>query len=438
MELFGNQSNTTIKPLAERCRPKSFKDFYGQEHIVGKGGIIQSMIQKRALRSLILWGPPGSGKTTLAHLIAIECNVELFVLNAISSGVSDVRKVIEKGKVQSEHYGRQCILLIDEIHRFNKGQQDSLLHAVEQGEVVLIGATTENPSFEVNPPLLSRCQVLQLKSLDHDHVKTIIQSAIQNDPTFNKLSIEINDESLEKIALLSNGDARVALKILESSIELSLNQNNHHVISPDLIEKASQKRIPYHDKQGEYHYNVISAFIKSMRGSDPQAALYYLAVMLEGGEDIEFIARRMIILASEDIGNADPQALILASSCLTAIKNIGMPEARIILSQVVAYLSAAPKSNSSYTAIEQALSTVRDREYDIPFHLRNAPTKLMKDLKYGKNYQYPHNFDQHFVKENYLPDELQGKIFYQPTDQGYEKQIRAYLTYLWGENYDID
>ncbi len=434
MELFNNpsQASSKLKPLAERVRPTSFDQFFGQKHLLEGKSLVPTMVKRQSLRSLILWGPPGSGKTTLAHVIAQESKLEMFSLNAISSGVQDVRKVIEKGSLQAKHYNRQILLFIDEIHRFNKSQQDSLLHAVEHGDVVLIGATTENPSFEVNSPLLSRCQVLKLKALDSEDIKKVIHSAIHGDTILKDMNIQIDDEALEVLIQWANGDARIALNTLEGSIEMAEKKGSITPIDKDHVQQATQKKAILYDKKGDFHYDVISAFIKSMRGSDPQAALYYLAVMLEGGEDIEFISRRMIILASEDIGNADPQALILSTSCLTAIQNIGMPEARIILSQTVSYLASAPKSNACYIAVKRAMKSVQEKGYDVPMHLRNAPTKLMKEMGHGKGYQYPHDHDGHFVHETYLPDLAQGEVFYEPSDQGYERDIKTRLKDLWG------
>jgi len=434
MELFekGNQGDSKLKPLAERMRPARLNGFIGQEHMVSSGGIIQTMIDRRNLRSVILWGPPGSGKTTLAHIIARESGVEILCLNAISSGVQDVRKAIEQGRAHGQFHGKQMILFIDEIHRFNKSQQDSLLHAVETGDIVLVGATTENPSFEVNSPLLSRCQVLQLKGLEDDNIHTLIQKAITEDDILKSKEVKLSGDASHSLIHRANGDARVALNILETAVEIGFSGKSPVNLEVEHIQEAAQRRIPLYDKKGEYHYDVISAFIKSLRGSDPSAAVYYMAVMLDGGEDIEFIARRMVILASEDVGNADPQALILATSCLTAIQNIGMPEARIILSQTACYLAAAPKSNASYLAIKEALKAVKEKGSDVPLHLRNAPTKLMKELGYGKNYQYPHDFENHFVREEYLPDGIKGLRFYNPSNQGQEKDIGMRLRELWG------
>ncbi|MDH4128279.1 MAG: replication-associated recombination protein A [Spirochaetota bacterium] len=438
MELFetNKKESEKLTPLAERCRPKSLSSFLGHEHLVGDGGIIKIMIQKGTLRSLILWGPPGTGKTTLAHIIATESERELFILNAISSGVQDVRKVIEKGKLQVKHYNNQVVLFIDEIHRFNKSQQDCLLHAVECGDIILIGATTENPSFEINSPLLSRCKVLQLKPLSSNNIKNVIQSALKNDMILNKLVVNIENDSFETLIQLANGDARIALNILESALDNSkIAENNTHTITKQIVLNAAQKKMTTYDKKGEYHYNVISAFIKSIRGSDPHAAVYYLAVMLDGGEDIEFISRRMIILASEDVGNADPMALILATSCHTAIKNIGMPEARIILSQTVIYLASAPKSNSSLLAINKAMESVKTNGCDVPLHIRNAPTKLMKDIGYANEYKYPHDYKNHFIHETYLPESVKNEKFYIPSDIGQEKKIKEWLNNLWGGTY---
>ncbi|MEJ5261977.1 MAG: replication-associated recombination protein A [Ignavibacterium sp.] len=415
-------------PLAERIRPKTISEFVGQTHLLGEGKPIRLMIENDTLSSFILWGPPGTGKTTIARIIANQTSSEFFSLNAVSSGVKDVRNVIELAE-QNKKIGKRTILFIDEIHRFNKAQQDALLHSIESGLLILIGATTENPSFEVIPALRSRARVFVLNELSKDDLNKIIEYALSKDEFISSLNIKSIDKDF--LIYLSGGDARILLNILEASIIQEINKEEI-ILTKEIFENVVQRKNILYDKAGEEHYNVISAFIKSIRGSDPDAALYWLARMLEGGEDPLFIARRLIILASEDIGNASPNALVLAEAAFSAVDKIGMPEARIILAQCVTYLASAPKSNASYLGIEKALEEVRKNPLaQVPLHLRNAPTKLMKELGYGSDYKYAHDYQNHFVEGNYLPDELSGKQFYFPTEQGQEKKIKEWLKQLW-------
>lgn len=417
-----------MKPLAERVRPKNLEEFIGQEHLLGKDKILYKLLNTGNIFSMILWGPPGCGKTTLAKIIANKIDAEFHQISAISSGVREVREIIQIAE-DNLKFGKRTILFIDEIHRFNKAQQDSLLHSIENGVLILIGATTENPSFEIISPLLSRCKVLVLNKLSNDDLRKILHQAITKDEILRKLKIKILDEDF--LIDQSNGDARILLNILELAVGF-FNQDDEIIITKEIISEVIQKKKVDYDKLGEEHYNLISAFIKSIRGSDPDAAVYYLARMLEGGEDPLFIARRMIILASEDIGNASPNALVLATSTFQACHFIGMPEARIILSQCATYLASQPKSNASYLAIEKALEDVHNYpNYPVPLHLRNAPTKLMKDLEYGKEYKYAHNFNGHFILEDYLPDEIRNRQYYFPTDNGQEKFIKERLKTIW-------
>lgn len=415
-------------PLAERVRPKSLDDFKGQKEILGVGKPIRLMIENDTLGSFILWGPPGSGKTTIAKIIAEKTGAEFFQLNAVSSGVKDIRGVIERS-IENKNHHKRTILFIDEIHRFNKAQQDALLHSVESGSLILIGATTENPSFEVIPALRSRARVFVLNDLNKEELSQILENAVNKDEFLSQFKIEEMDT--EFLIYLSGGDARSMLTILEAAFIQEMNSDQIK-ISKEVLENVVQKKNIFYDKSGEEHYNIISAFIKSIRGSDPDAAIYWMARMLEGGEDPLFIARRMIVLASEDIGNASPNALVLAEAAFSAVEKIGLPEVRIILAQCVTYLASSPKSNSSYQAIEGALAEVRNGNlYPVPLHLRNAPTKLMKALSYGKDYKYAHNYENHFIEENYFPNELDGKQFYFPTENGQEKKIKEWLKFLW-------
>lgn len=388
------------------------------------------MVEKDELRSFILWGPPGVGKTTLARIIANQTKSEFFSLNAVSSGVKDVREVIAKAEEYQRSFKR-TILFIDEIHRFNKAQQDALLHSVEEGTITLIGATTENPSFEVISPLLSRMRVFVMEPLGKAELEKILEQTLAQDELITKDTVTIEDK--EYFFLLSGGDARKLLNGLEVAFQITL-PDSHGVrhLTKEILEEAFQRRYSLYDKKGEFHYDIISAFIKSMRGSDPDAAVYWLARMLEGGEDPKFIARRMIILASEDIGNADPVALMLAVDAFTAVDYVGMPEAQIILSHVASYLASAPKSNAAVVAIGEAMNDVRQfPNLPVPLHLRNAPSKLMKELNYGKEYKYAHDYDQNFVEQQNLPDQLKDKIYYRPTENGREKQIKERLESLW-------
>jgi putative ATPase len=430
-DLFEIKDNID-SPLAERMRPLTLDEFAGQKHLVGKGKPVRLMIEKNDVVSMIFWGPPGVGKTTLSLIIANSVKADFIQLSAVSSGVKDVRDAIEKAEKNQKYYQKRTILFIDEIHRFNKAQQDSLLHSVEKGLLILIGATTENPSFEVISPLLSRCRVYVLEELNKNDFEKIIDNALHNDEILKLEKIFIPDRNF--LIKLSNGDARRLLNGIELALKLCIiDKDGVSVLSNEILKESFQTNYIKYDKNQEEHYNIISAFIKSIRGSDPDAAVYWLARMLKGGEDPKFIARRMVILASEDIGNADPYAITLATNVFTAVNYIGMPEARIILSQAAVYLASCPKSNAAYMAIENAYGDVNDLPaYDVPMHLRNAPTKLMKELGYHKGYKYAHSFDNHFVDMQYLPDELKDKIYYNPTDIGAEEKFRIYLEKVWG------
>lgn len=414
-------------PLAERMRPRSLSEFIGQEHLVGPGRVLEQMIQSGKASSIIFWGPPGVGKTTLAQIIASSLSIPFFTLSAIDSGVKEVRAVIEQAR-KAGH----ALLFIDEIHRFNKAQQDSLLGAVEKGIITLIGATTENPSFEVISALLSRCQVYVLKALSEDDLKLLVNQALAKDEWLKKHEVQM--EEWEALLQLSGGDARKLLNLLELVVA-SLPEGSH-VINNTLVQDVIQNKMALYDKNGEQHYDIISAFIKSMRGSDPNAAVYWLARMIEGGEDPKFIARRMLILASEDIGNANPNALLLATSCFQAVEMIGYPECRIILSQTVTYLASSPKSNAAYMAINNAMSLVnRTGDLPVPLHIRNAPTKLMKNMDYGKGYQYAHDNPGNFIEQEFLPDAVKGTKLYDPGNNAAENRLRDYLRHCWKEKY---
>ena len=420
-----------MPPLAERVRPASLQDFLGQEHLTGEGTLLQESIAAGNLFSCVFWGPPGTGKTTLAQILANSLEGDFFQMSAVSSGVKDLRKIIETAKTNLA-LKTVTLLFIDEIHRFNKAQQDALLHAVEDGTLTLIGATTENPSFEVISPLLSRCRVLKLNSLAEDVLKSILLNAINSDVVLIKHNISFKDGTQEKLVLASGGDARKMLNTLEATVTMSGKDGKTVVVDKKLLSEALQSKSQIYDKAGDYHYDTISAFIKSVRGSDPDAAIYWLAVMLEGGEMPEFIARRLIILASEDIGNADPQALGIATSGFQAVHVIGMPEAALILAQVTIYLASAPKSNASYAAVTEAMNQIKEEgTSSVPLHLRNAPTPLMKSFDYGKDYTYPHNHPDHFTDVNYFPEEMAQTPFYKPTNQGYEEFISKRLKELW-------
>ncbi len=416
-------------PLAEKLRPASLQEYIGQKHIVGENAILKKAIESGNIPSMIFWGPPGVGKTTLAYIISKQLSRPFFTLSAVNSGVKDVREVFEKAKKEE----LPSILFIDEIHRFSKSQQDSLLGAVEKGIVTLIGATTENPSFEVISPLLSRCQVYILKDLNKDELIELLEKA----RTFlvNELEKEIEIKDNEALLRISGGDARKLLNALE--LVVNSDKSNSIIINDDKVLKVIQQNIALYDKGGEQHYDIISAFIKSLRGSDPNAAVYWLARMIEGGEDPKFIARRMLILASEDIGNANPNALLLANSCFQAVDVIGYPECRIILSQTAVYLATSIKSNASYMAIENALAEVsQSGDLAVPLHIRNAPTKLMKDIGYAKDYKYAHSYANNFVELEFLPEKIKGKKFYEPGNNKREDETRQRLQSLWGKKYN--
>ncbi len=419
--------NSGQSPLAERVRPRALEDLTGQEHLVGPNGILRKIVQSGNIPSMIFWGPPGVGKTTMAHIIANKIKAAYFELSAVSAGVKEVREVIAKAKTLGK-----TILFIDEIHRFSKSQQDALLGAVEKGIVILIGATTENPSFEVNAALLSRCQVYTLKPLDDEKLLQLLADVSLKDEKLKEKTIHI----MESKALLNiaGGDARKLLNLYD--LVVGSVEEKEVDITDEMVIQVAQQRVALYDKSGEQHYDIISAFIKSIRGSDPNAAVYYMARMIEGGEDVKFIARRLLILASEDIGNANPTALVIATNCFQAVTFIGYPEAEIILSQCATYLASSPKSNASYMAIKGAKRLVRETgDLPIPMHLRNAPTKLMKDQGYGKGYKYAHDFEQNFTAQEYLPDAIRGQKLYDPGKNAREEELRKRLKMLWKEKY---
>lgn len=414
-------------PLAERMRPTRLEDLIGQEHLSSPNSFLHKAIKSGNVPSLILWGPPGVGKTTIANIIANEIKAPFYTLSAISSGVKDIREVIEKARFQ-----QGVVLFIDEIHRFNKSQQDALLGAVEKGTIRLIGATTENPSFEINAALLSRCQVFTLNALGKPELEAMMHQALEKDVDLKKITVELKE--IDALLRISGGDGRKLLNLLEIVID-GINTNPCE-ITDEIVMTIAQQKVALYDKSGEQHYDIISAFIKSIRGSDPNAAVYWLARMIEGGEDVKFIARRLVILSSEDIGNANPNALLLATNCFEAVKIIGYPEARIILAQCVTYLASSPKSNASYLAINQAQALVREKgDLSVPLHLRNAPTKLMKDLNYGKAYKYSHDFPGNFIAQEFLPDEIKGTKFYEPGENARENELRKYLSGKWKGKY---
>ena len=417
---------TSLPPLAERLRPTTLDELVGQQHLTGNGSILRTAIEHGKIPSMILWGPPGVGKTTIANIIAQTLQVPFYTLSAISSGVKEVREVIELAKKQSN-----VILFIDEIHRFNKGQQDALLGAVEKGIITLIGATTENPSFEVNSALLSRTQVYILKALDEKDLIALLQHAIKNDEVLKTKNIDLKET--EALINISGGDARKLLNLLELVTD-ALGSNA--IITDETVMEIAQQRIALYDKKGEQHYDIISAFIKSIRGSDPNAAVYYLARMIEGGEDVKFIARRMLILASEDIGNANPNALLLANATFDAVNKIGYPESQLILSQCAIYLASSAKSNAATVAIGAAMSAVKTHgDLPVPLHIRNAPTKLMKKEGYGKGYEYSHNYENNFSPQEYLPDAISGNAFFEPGKNLREEELRKFLKMLWKDKY---
>ncbi|PUZ27711.1 putative ATPase [Chitinophaga costaii] len=415
-------------PLAERLRPETLDDLVGQAHLTGPGSILRKALQQGKVPSMILWGPPGVGKTTIANIIAHTLDVPFYTLSAISSGVKEVRDVIEAARHQ-----QGAVLFIDEIHRFNKSQQDAFLGAVEKGIITLIGATTENPSFEVNAALLSRSQVYVLKPLGQEELLQLLQQALLKDPWLQSKRVELKETAA--LFNISGGDARKLLNLLELVVDTI--QDAPVVITDQVVMDIAQQRVAIYDKQGEQHYDIISAFIKSVRGSDPNGAVYWLARMIAGGEDVKFIARRLVILASEDIGNANPNALLMATNCFQAVNLIGYPEARIILSQCVTYLASSPKSNAAYMAINNAQSLVSQTgDLPVPLHIRNAPTRLMKQQGYGKDYKYSHDYDNHFAPQEYLPDEIAGTKLYDPAQNAREDELRKYLKLLWKEKYN--
>ncbi|ACU06988.1 ATPase, AAA family [Flavobacteriaceae bacterium 3519-10] len=423
-------SNT---PLAEQMRPKTLDEVRGQEHLTGEKGTVRKMLENDTLNSLIFWGPPGTGKTTIAEIISEQSGRKFFKLSAVSSGVKDVREVIEEAKKQNLFSGKSPILFIDEIHRFNKSQQDSLLHAVEKGWIVLIGATTENPSFEVVSALLSRSQVYVLKSLSYEKLEELAELSLKNYNASHGTEFRIKDK--EAFIQYSGGDARKLINSVENVLNNFKNSDKKEISNADVLE-VLQETMALYDKNGEQHYDIISAFIKSMRGSDPNGAVYWLARMLVGGEDVKFIARRMLILAAEDIGLANPNALVIANNCFQAVNVIGNPEARIILSETTVYLAVSPKSNSTYLAINEAMAFVKKTgNLPVPLHLRNAPTKLMKDLNYGKDYDYAHSHEGNFVDLEFLPDEISGEKFYNPGNNSTENKIKEELNRKWKGKY---
>jgi putative ATPase len=435
MDLFEKSSREMMQqttPLADRMRPQRLEDFVGQEHLLAPGKALYETIQKKELASIILWGPPGCGKTTLAHLLAKAVQADFYTLSAVSSGVAEVRKILEKAAANRQ-LGKRTVLFIDEIHRFNKAQQDALLHSVEDGTITLIGATTENPSFEVISPLLSRCQVYALKPLGEEVLARVVERALTTDAQLLKANVELDNDARQALLQLSSGDARAALSALELAVKLApAEESGKRRLTVGHIREAVQKKPILYDRAGDYHYDTISAFIKSVRGGDPNAALHYLARMIESGEDPKFIARRLIILASEDIGNADPLGLVIATSAFTAVTYIGLPEGALVLAQATTYLASAPKSNASCKALSAAIKDVQEKPLGpIPLHIRNAPAPLMAQQGYGVEYKYPHDYPENFVEQNYLPENLQDALYYQPTTNGAEAGIAERLRKWW-------
>ena len=425
------------QPLAERMRPRHLDDFCGQEHLAGPGSTLRKAIETGNIPSFILWGPPGVGKTTLATIIANTLKRPFFQLSAVHSGVKDVREAIEKSRKQQFFNMPNPVMFIDEIHRFNKSQQDSLLGAVEQGIITLIGATTENPSFEVITPLLSRCQVYIMNPLSEDDLRMLVDKALKKDTILSQYDVEVTE--YEALLRISGGDARKLYNALELVVSSEATEQNDHkiTITNKIVQTHIQKNLAIYDKGGEQHYDIISAFIKSLRGSDPNGAIYWLARMVEGGEDIKFIARRMLILAAEDIGLANPNALLIAQSCFEAVNVIGWPESRIILSETAIFLATSPKSNSAYLAIDSAIAKVKqDGDLPVPLHIRNAPTKLMKDIGYGKDYKYAHEYENNFIQDNFLPNEIKGTKFYEPGNNAREAELRKRLGDMWNGIYN--
>lgn len=435
MELFDQEAAEQKRrgtPLADRMRPRSLEEFVGQEHLLGEGKLLRRALTSDDLTSMILWGPPGVGKTTLARIIARLAKADFFQVSAVTTGVADIRKIIDKASANRK-LGKRTILFIDEIHRFNKAQQDALLHSVEDGTVLLIGATTENPSFEVIAPLLSRCRVYKMEALGEEHIAAIVDHALNQDDFLRQETVRFTDRAKESLIGLAGGDARKALNALELVVKLAARgSDGARRVDESTVQEVYQRKVLLYDKAGDAHYDTVSAFIKSVRGSDPNAALHWLARMIEAGEDPKFIARRLIILASEDIGNADPHALVLATSAFTAVTYIGMPEGGLVLAQATTYLACAPKSNASYKALSAALQDVRERPLEpVPLHLRNAPTALMKREGYGMDYLYPHDHDEHFVEQAYLPEGWHDALYYRPSEQGHEKTFKARLEKWW-------
>lgn len=423
-----NNKESVIKPLADRMRPISLREFVGQEHLVGKGKILRRLIEEDTITSVILWGPPGTGKTTLAHIIAQQTGCYFVNLSAVTAGVKDLKEVMQQASEQRKIYGKKTILFIDEVHRFNKAQQDFFLPFVEKGEIIFIGATTENPSFEVNAPLLSRSRVFVLYTLSDEHIREIVQRALSDkEKGLGNVGVQVEEQGVQLLVTMSNGDARVALSTLELAVSIAHNKK----VTLDDIQQSFQKRHLLYDRAGEEHYNIISALHKSMRGGDVNASLYWLARMLEAGEDPLYIVRRLVRFASEDVGMADPQALVVCISIQQAVHFIGMPEANTALAQAVVYLATAPKSNALYRAYQTVARDVEEtRNEPVPLHLRNASTNLMKDIGYGKGYLYPHDFDGKVVSQKYFPDKMIEKEYYQPSEDGFEKEIKMRIA-LW-------